>query len=145
MQELVFRVESDLHFFLGPDEPFTGNVRESVRGMEEATGQYWRSWVRGLATPMDWQDAVIRAAITLKLCQHEETGAIVAALTTSIPEAPDSGRNWAYRFCWIPDAYYHVQAPNRLGAPDFPDNVSPHSVVAGKPLEVRVNLGGPRI
>src|SRR3546814_16647928 len=60
MQELVFRVESDLHFFLGPDEPFTGNVRESVRGMEEATGQYWRSWVRGLATPMDWQDAVIR-------------------------------------------------------------------------------------
>src|SRR3546814_10553609 len=39
MQELVFRVESDLHFFLGPDEPFTGNVRESVRGMEEATGQ----------------------------------------------------------------------------------------------------------
>src|SRR3546814_5119521 len=98
MQELVFRVESDLHFFLGPDEPFTGNVRESVRGMEEATGQYWRSWVRGLATPMDWQDAVIRAAITLKLCQHEETGAIVAALTTSIPDAPNSGRNWDYRF-----------------------------------------------
>src|SRR3546814_11565748 len=62
---------------------------------------YWRSWVRGLATPMDWQDAVIRAAITLKLCQHEETGAIVAALTTSIPEAPNSGRNWDYRFCWI--------------------------------------------
>ena len=118
MQELVFRVESDLHFFLGPDEPFTGNVRESVRGMEEATGQYWRSWVRGLATPMDWQDAVIRAAITLKLCQHEETGAIVAALTTSIPEAPHSERNWDYRYCWIRDAYYTVQALNRLGALD---------------------------
>ncbi len=118
MQELAFRVESDLHFFLGPDEPFTGNVRESVRGMEEATGQYWRSWVRGLATPMDWQDAVIRAAITLKLCQHEETGAIVAALTTSIPEAPHSERNWDYRYCWIRDAYYTVQALNRLGALD---------------------------
>ncbi|HWV59402.1 MAG TPA: glycoside hydrolase family 15 protein [Sphingopyxis sp.] len=118
MEELAFRVESDLHFFLGPDEPFTGNVRESVRGMEEATGQYWRSWVRGLATPMDWQDAVIRAAITLKLCQHEETGAIVAALTTSIPEAPHSERNWDYRYCWIRDAYYTVQALNRLGALD---------------------------
>lgn len=118
VEGLPFRVEADLHFFLGPDEPFTGNVREAIRGMEEATGQYWRSWVRGLATSMDWQDAVIRAAITLKLCQHEETGAIVAALTTSIPEAPNSERNWDYRYCWIRDAYYTVQALNRLGALD---------------------------
>lgn len=118
MEEMDFRVEEDLHFFLGPDEPFTGNVAQTVRAMEEATGEYWRSWVRGLATPMDWQDAVIRAAITLKLCQHEETGAIVAALTTSIPEAPNSERNWDYRYCWIRDAYYTVQALNRLGALD---------------------------
>src|SRR5690606_39962718 len=60
----------------------------------------------------------IRAAITLKLCQHEETGAIVAALTTSIPEHPGSQRNWDYRYCWIRDAYYTVQALNRLGALD---------------------------
>src|SRR3546814_102808 len=118
MESRSFRVEQDLHFFLGPDEPFTGNVSQALRGMEEATDLYWRSWSRGLATPMDWQDAVIRAAITLKLCQHEETGAIVAALTTSIPEAPNSGRNWDYRFCWIRDAYYTVQALNRLGALD---------------------------
>lgn len=118
MQDLSFRVEQDLHFFLGPDEPFTGNVAQAVRGMEEATENYWRSWARGLATPMDWQGAVIRAAITLKLCQHEETGAIVAALTTSIPEAPHSERNWDYRYCWIRDAYYTVQALNRLGALD---------------------------
>jgi GH15 family glucan-1,4-alpha-glucosidase len=61
---------------------------------------------------------VIRSAITLKLCQHEETGAIVAALTTSIPEYAESGRNWDYRYCWIRDAYYTVQALNRLGALD---------------------------
>jgi GH15 family glucan-1,4-alpha-glucosidase len=61
-------------------------------------------------------------AITLKLCQHEETGAIVAALTTSIPEAADSGRNWDYRYCWIRDAYYTVQALNRLGALDVLEN-----------------------
>ncbi|RYG23511.1 MAG: glycoside hydrolase family 15 protein, partial [Burkholderiales bacterium] len=110
--------EEDLHFFLGPDEPFSGNVRREVETSLDKTSIYWRSWVRGLATPMDWQDAVIRAAITLKLCQHEETGAIVAALTTSIPEAPNSQRNWDYRFCWIRDAYYTVQALNRLGALD---------------------------
>ncbi|HYC14469.1 MAG TPA: glycoside hydrolase family 15 protein, partial [Stellaceae bacterium] len=64
----------------------------------------------------EWQDAVIRAAITLKLCSFEETGAIVAALTTSVPEAPDSGRNWDYRYCWLRDAYFVVHALNRLGA-----------------------------
>jgi GH15 family glucan-1,4-alpha-glucosidase len=72
-----------------------------------------------LATPLEWQADVIRAAITLKLCVHEETGAIVAALTTSIPEAPNSGRNWDYRYCWLRDAYYTVQALNRFGAADI--------------------------
>jgi GH15 family glucan-1,4-alpha-glucosidase len=86
--------------------------------MLDRTAQEWREWVRGLATPLEWQEAVIRSAITLKLCQHEETGAIVAALTTSIPEHAGSQRNWDYRYCWIRDAYYTVQALNRLGALD---------------------------
>ncbi|MCT2559346.1 glycoside hydrolase family 15 protein [Tsuneonella sp. YG55] len=114
----AYRVESDQHFFFGPDEPFSGNIRAEVRQMEEQTRKYWQLWVRSLATPFEWQDEVIRCAITLKLCQHEETGAIVAALTTSIPEAPGSERNWDYRYCWIRDSYYTVQALNRLGALD---------------------------
>lgn len=118
LDERWFRLEKALHFFLGPDEPFSGDVGHDVETMLQQTGDYWRQWVRGLATPLDWQDAVIRAAITLKLCQHEETGAIVAALTTSIPEAPGSMRNWDYRYCWIRDAYYTVQALNHLGALD---------------------------
>jgi GH15 family glucan-1,4-alpha-glucosidase len=113
-----FRLEQSLHFFLGPDEPFDGNVSETLAAMLHQTARHWRDWVRGLAIPLEWQRQVIRAAIALKLCQHEETGAIVAALTTSIPEAPDSGRNWDYRYCWIRDAYYTVQALNRLGALD---------------------------
>ena len=118
LEQRVFRVESDQHFFLGPDEPFSGNIRSEVRRMESETKKYWQHWVRGLATPLEWQDEVIRCAISLKLCQHEETGAIVAALTTSIPEAPHSQRNWDYRYCWIRDSYYTVQALNRLGALD---------------------------
>ncbi len=113
-----YRVESDQHFFLGPDEPFSGNVRSELRRMDEQTRKYWRLWVRGLHIPLEWQDEVIRCAIALKLCQHEETGAIVAALTTSIPEAPNSERNWDYRYCWIRDSYYTVQALNRIGALD---------------------------
>jgi GH15 family glucan-1,4-alpha-glucosidase len=59
---------------------------------------------------------VLRAAITLKLCQYEGTGAIVAAMTTSIPEAPHTVRNWDYRYCWLRDAAFVVRALNRLGA-----------------------------
>ena len=51
---------------------------------------------------------MIRAAITLKLSLFEDTGAIVAAMTTSIPEAPNSGRNWDYRYCWLRDAFFVV-------------------------------------
>jgi len=116
--ERPFRVERPLHFFLGPDESFADDLRTATETMLARTVEEWRQWVRGLATPLEWQEAVIRSAITLKLCQHEETGAIVAALTTSIPEHANSGRNWDYRYCWIRDAYYTVQALNRLGALD---------------------------
>ena len=118
LEERSFRLEKPLHFFLGPDEPFVGNVEQTLATMLSQTEAHWRDWVRGLAIPLEWQKVVIRAAITLKLCQHEETGAIVAAMTTSIPEAANSGRNWDYRYCWIRDAYYTVQALNRLGALD---------------------------
>ncbi len=115
----TFRLEEEHVFYFGPDEPFEGDVRETARMMRENTSLYWRNWVRTLATPLEWQADVIRAAITLKLCVHEETGAIVAALTTSIPEAPNTERNWDYRYCWIRDAYYTVQALNRLGVADI--------------------------
>ena len=117
-EERAFRLERPLHFFLGPDESFTGDLATTLDAMLADTAAEWREWVRGLAIPLEWQDVVIRAAIALKLCQHEETGAIVAALTTSIPEHPGSQRNWDYRYCWIRDAYYTVQALNRLGALD---------------------------
>jgi GH15 family glucan-1,4-alpha-glucosidase len=119
LEERMFRLEEPIAFFLGPDEPFQGEVLSTANTMLEDTAAYWRQWVRTLAIPLEWQEAVIRAAITLKLCAYDETGAIVAALTTSIPEAPDSGRNWDYRYCWIRDAYYVVQALNRLGAVDI--------------------------
>ena len=72
--------------------------------------------MRRLSIAYDWQDVIIRAAITLKLSNFEETGGIIAAHTTSIPEAPSSGRTWDYRYCWLRDAYFVVKALNRLGA-----------------------------
>ncbi|WP_184720647.1 glycoside hydrolase family 15 protein [Caulobacter sp.] len=122
LEERTFRLERPIAMFLGPDEGFDADVAQTCERMLRETDNYWKLWVRGLALPLDWQSAVIRAAITLKLCMHEETGAIVAALTTSIPEHEGSQRNWDYRYCWLRDAYYVVQALNRLGAVDILEN-----------------------
>jgi GH15 family glucan-1,4-alpha-glucosidase len=118
----TFRLEQDLAMFLGPDEGLDADVLTTCERMLRETVDGWRGWVRTLSVPLEWQTAVIRAAIALKLCAYEETGAIVAAMTTSIPEAPHSGRNWDYRYCWLRDAYYVVQALNRLGAADMLEN-----------------------
>ena len=59
--------------------------------------------------------AAIRSALALKIHQYEDTGAIVAATTTSLPESPGSTRNWDYRFCWMRDTYYTLNAFNNIG------------------------------
>ncbi|HSQ79943.1 MAG TPA: glycoside hydrolase family 15 protein [Casimicrobiaceae bacterium] len=116
VQERPFFVEDAVTLLLGADESVTADLRDLGRHFIEATIAYWREWVRGLAIPFEWQEEVIRAAITLKLNAFDDTGAIIAAMTTSVPEAPGSGRNWDYRYCWLRDAYFVVNALNRLGA-----------------------------
>lgn len=116
VEETVFFLDGPVSLMLGPDETVNESVVELGRHMLEETITYWRDWVRALAIPFEWQDAVIRAAIALKLNVFEDTGAIIAAMTTSVPEAPHTGRNWDYRYCWLRDAYFVVNALNRLGA-----------------------------
>ncbi len=112
----TFTLHEPMNFVLGPDKSLTDSVSAFARFEFEHTEFYWRAWVHRLAIPFEWQEAVIRAAITLKLCTYEPTGAIVAAVTTSIPEAPHSQRNWDYRYCWLRDSYFVVRALNSLSA-----------------------------
>lgn len=114
VDETWFSLSGPVSLLLGPDESLNGGIEETARLFEEETHAYWRHWTSRLALPLEWQDAVIRAAITLKLCQFEETGAILAAVTTSLPEAPHSQRNWDYRYCWLRDAFFVVRALNSL-------------------------------
>jgi GH15 family glucan-1,4-alpha-glucosidase len=116
LEERPVVLDHALHFIIGPDETLQESPAALTREFLGATLTYWQEWVRTLAVPADWQEAVIRAAITLKLCTYEDTGAVLAALTTSIPEAPNSTRNWDYRYCWLRDSYFVVQTLNRLGA-----------------------------
>jgi GH15 family glucan-1,4-alpha-glucosidase len=158
-QETVFPLTRPLALVFGPDEPFEGAIEQTASEFEDHTRDYWQSWVRSLSLPFEWQGAVIRAAITLQLCSFEETGGIVAAHTTSIPEAPHSGRNWDYRYCWLRDAYFVVQALNQLSttqtmesylnyvttvAAELNAPLGPvHSIVPGEPLEEAVAEGLP--
>ncbi|MCL4182566.1 MAG: glycoside hydrolase family 15 protein, partial [Burkholderiaceae bacterium] len=107
-----FALSRELNFLLGPDETLHDGIADTARHFEQETLDYWRNWSQRLAVPMEWQDAVIRAAIALKLSVFEDTGAIVAAMTTSIPEAPYSGRTWDYRYCWLRDAFFVIRALN---------------------------------
>ncbi len=116
LEERAFVLREPFALLMGPDETLQGGVAEVARHFRESTEDYWRDWVRGLSIPFEWQEAVIRAAITLKLAAFDDTGAVIAAPTTSIPEAPDSGRNWDYRYCWLRDAHFVVDALNRLNA-----------------------------
>lgn len=114
--ERPFRLSRPVSLILGPDESLRESVAHTSRLYFSHTRSYWQDWVRGLAIPFEWQDAVIRAAITLKMCSFEDTGAIIAAMTSSIPEAPGTARNWDYRYCWLRDSFFVVHALNRLGA-----------------------------
>ncbi|MBK7815761.1 MAG: glycoside hydrolase family 15 protein [Rhodocyclaceae bacterium] len=147
LQETPFFLEDRLTLLLGPDETVHESVAEIGRRFEEETAGYWRDWVRALNIPYEWQDAVIRAAITLKLNAHDDTGAIVAAMTTSLPEAADSGRNWDYRYCWLRDGYFVVNALNRLGTTHTMERYLGYIVniaadAAGRPLQPVYRIDG---
>jgi len=76
---------------------------------------YWRGWIKNTGIGNMYQQQVIRSSLALKIHQYEDTGAIIAASTTSLPEYDGSGRNWDYRYCWLRDAYYILAAFNNIG------------------------------
>jgi GH15 family glucan-1,4-alpha-glucosidase len=115
-EEVPFILDRPAVLLFGADEPVPTSLADLAREWLERTDNYWREFCLSLSIPFEWQEAVIRAAITLKLCSYEDTGAIIAAMTTSIPEAADTGRCWDYRYCWLRDAYFVVNALNQLGA-----------------------------
>ncbi|MDH5604285.1 MAG: DUF5911 domain-containing protein, partial [Cyclobacteriaceae bacterium] len=95
--------------------PLEATLENTMESFLTRTVQYWQGWVKNMSVTNFHQDAVIRSALALKIHQYEDTGAIIAAGTTSLPEAPGSGRNWDYRYCWLRDTYYTLTAFNHIG------------------------------
>jgi GH15 family glucan-1,4-alpha-glucosidase len=113
--ERPFLLEGERHLVLTWGEPLEAGLEETAERFLERTLDYWRRWVKGTRIPRDYQGEVVRSALALKLHQYEDTGALLAATTTSLPEHPGSGRTWDYRFCWLRDAYFTLNALERLG------------------------------
>jgi GH15 family glucan-1,4-alpha-glucosidase len=110
-----FELTRSLHFVLSWDADVEQPLATACDRMLAQTRAYWLQWVKHCNIPPLFQREVIRSALALKLHCYEATGAIVAATTTSIPESPGSGRTWDYRYCWLRDAYYVLDALRLLG------------------------------
>jgi len=110
-----FALTGRRHFVLSWGAPVEEPLEPLCDRFLRETVAYWRHWVKGCDIPAEYQSEVIRSALALKLHCFEDTGAIVAALTTSIPESPGSGRTWDYRYCWLRDASYTLGAFRLLG------------------------------
>ena len=113
--EREFVLSEKKYFVFTWDFPFEASVEDTSEEYIRRTVEYWQKWVRSCAIGRFYQEHVIRSALVLKLHQFEDTGAIIASATTSLPEYPETGRNWDYRYCWLRDAHFTLMAFSRIG------------------------------
>ncbi|MDB4904144.1 MAG: glycoside hydrolase 15-related [Mucilaginibacter sp.] len=113
--EQSFVINENKYLVLTYGEPLEAPLVSTAERFLRETIQYWRTWIKHSSIATFYQPFVIRSALALKIHQFEDTGAIIAASTTSLPESPGSGRNWDYRYCWLRDSFYVITALNHIG------------------------------
>ncbi|MFT6894945.1 MAG: GH15 family glucan-1,4-alpha-glucosidase [Algoriphagus sp.] len=110
-----FALNKTIYLVLTFGRPLEAAVETTSERFLHGTKAYWQDWVKSTSISGFHQKLVLRSALILKIHQYEDTGAIIAASTTSLPESPGSTRNWDYRYCWIRDTYYTLTCFNSLG------------------------------
>jgi GH15 family glucan-1,4-alpha-glucosidase len=112
-------------------------------GTLEKSAAYWKNWSARSTYQGEWKEAVERSILTLKALTHSFTGGIVAAPTTSLPEALGGVRNWDYRYCWLRDATFTLMALASAGHYDEAQAWRDWLIraVAGKPSDLRIMYG----
>src|SRR5690349_15450874 len=114
-EEAAFSLAEPLYFSLDWNHSFEEDLEGTLRDYLRRSAAYWESWVKHCSIPTRRQNEVIRSALALKLHCFEDTGAVLAALSTSLPEEAGATRNWDYRYCWLRDAYFSLGAFHKLG------------------------------
>ncbi|MGH3793655.1 MAG: glycoside hydrolase family 15 protein [Pseudonocardiaceae bacterium] len=118
---------------------------QPVDGLQalQDTERFWADWIGRCGYRGEWEEPVRRSLITLKALTYAPTGAIMAAATTSLPEQLGGPRNWDYRYCWLRDATFTLQA---LLATGYVDEASAWRewllrAVAGDPADLQIMYG----
>jgi GH15 family glucan-1,4-alpha-glucosidase len=114
-EENAFQLKEKLYFALTWSTGIEDDLGQVSERFLQQTEVYWRTWVKHCSIPTLFQRETIRSALALKLHCYEDTGAILAALTTSLPEKIGGERNWDYRYCWLRDSYFVLSAFHNLG------------------------------
>ena len=121
---------SDHFFLVGYQEKlFVPSLKKAFLEYER-TKVYWLNWMEKTTSYKRYNDYISRSAMTLKLLSYDKTGAVLAAVTTSLPETIGEVRNWDYRFCWIRDASMVIKVMSTLG----------HKNIAKRYLKFIINL-----
>ncbi len=115
MDEDPFVLNETKYLILTYGVPLEASINYTAESFLVKTIAYWQNWIKSTSIGYFYQADIIRSALLLKIKQFEDTGAIVAAGTTSLPEHPGSTRNWDYRYCWMRDSYYTLNAFNHVG------------------------------
>ena len=123
-------LKSDGYFSICYNEKIKPQSLNEIFSELTRTHVYWLNWCSITPSFSEYEDEIIRSAMTLKLLTYDKTGAILAAATTSIPETVGEVRNWDYRFCWIRDASMVIRVVHELG----------HKNVIRRYLEYIINL-----
>lgn len=117
--EQPLTIDKDHFALISYDQKLLKQTLERAYLKKERTKVYWLNWSNRTTAYGKYSKVIMRSALVLKLLTYQKTGAVLAALTTSIPESLDSGRNWDYRFCWIRDASMVIKIMTELGHTDL--------------------------
>jgi GH15 family glucan-1,4-alpha-glucosidase len=112
-EEIV--LEESGYFLLGYNEKIFLPDTKKMNLLLQRTKVYWLNWVERTPTYKKFNEQIIRSALTLKMLSYDKSGAVLAAVTTSLPETIGEVRNWDYRFCWIRDASMVIKVVSELG------------------------------
>ncbi len=123
-------ITSDHFFLVGYHEKLFVPTLKMAFLEHERTKVYWLNWMERTTSFNSYDKQIARSAMTLKLLSYDKTGAILAAVTTSLPETIGEVRNWDYRFCWIRDASMVIKVMSSLG----------HKNIAKRYLKFVINL-----
>lgn len=113
--EKAFLLNETRYLVFSYGVPLEAPLLETAELFLKKTQEYWVNWVKSTSIPYIYQEEVIRSALVLKLHQYEDTGAVIASGSTSLPEINQGHRNWDYRYCWMRDTYYTLNAFNNIG------------------------------